>query len=67
MVGGGDVGCGVFSYIMAVSFIGGGNREYPEKKPDLSQVTDTLYYIMMYRIHLTTNGVQTPNFSGDGH
>ena len=39
----------------------------PRKNPNLSQVTDKLYYIMMYRIHLTTNGVQTPNFSGDGH
>jgi hypothetical protein len=30
----------------------------PGKKTNLSEVTDTLYYIMMYRIHLTTNGVQ---------
>ena len=27
-----------FSYIVAVSFIGGGNREYPEKNSYLSQV-----------------------------
>ena len=29
-----------FSYIMAVSFIGGGNRSTPVKTTDLSQVTD---------------------------
>jgi hypothetical protein len=28
-----------FSYIVAVSFIGGGNWKYPVKTTDLSQVT----------------------------
>jgi hypothetical protein len=32
-----------FSYIMAVSFIGVGNRKYPEKTTDLPQVTDKLH------------------------
>ena len=31
-----------FSYIVAVSFIGGGNRRNPEKTTDLPQVTDKL-------------------------
>ena len=31
-----------FSYIMAASFVGGGNRRNPEKTTDLPQVTDKL-------------------------
>jgi hypothetical protein len=39
----------VFNYIVAVSFIGGGNQSTGENH---RSVTDKLYHIMLYRVPL---------------
>ena len=43
---------------MAVSFIVGKKRSTQKKTANLSQVADKLYYLMLYRVHLTWAGVK---------
>ena len=56
-----------FSYIVAVSFICGGNRSTRRKPPTCHKSLTRLDHIMLHRVHLAMRGIRTHNVSGDRH
>jgi hypothetical protein len=57
----------IFQLFLAGKFYWFSNLEYPEKTTDLLEITDKLYHLMLYGVHLVMNGVRIHNFCDDSH
>ena len=57
----------IFQLNRAVSFIGEGNLSTLKKTTDLPQITDKLYHIKLYQVHLDMGRIGTHNVRGDGN
>jgi hypothetical protein len=57
----------IFQLYRAVSFIGEGNLSTRKKTTDLPQITDKLYHIKLYQVHLDMGRIGTHNVGGDGN
>ena len=54
-----------FNNISAISVLLVEETRVQEKTIEQPQVTDKLYHIMLYRIHLVMSRIQSDNLSGD--